>query len=85
MRAITIYVDFTFTMLYYDYRNKKTTQKNRRGNNMVDIKYFNEAVNMMDSEIREDLHKEISPCSDEKFLREYEKRHFDKYNEEFSI
>lgn len=52
---------------------------------MVDIKYYDEAVNLMDVELREELHKELAPCSDEKFLREYEKRHFEKYGEEFIV
>ena len=42
-------------------------------------------VNMMDDEIREDLHQEIAPCTDEEFLEEYKKRHFEKYGEEFTI
>lgn len=52
---------------------------------MVDIKYFEEAVILMDDEIREELHSELAPCTDEEFLREYEKRHFEKYGEEFTI
>lgn len=53
---------------------------------MVDVKYFEEAVNLMDDEIREELHLEMADnCTEEEFLREYEKRHFEKYGEEFHI
>lgn len=52
---------------------------------MVDIKYFEEAVNMMDDEIREQIHAELAPCAEEEFLREYEKRHLEKFGEEFQI
>ena len=52
---------------------------------MIDIQYFDAAVELMDNDLREEIHKELSPCSDEKFLCEYEKRHFEKYGEEFKI
>lgn len=38
---------------------------------------------LMDDELREKLHAEIAPCSDEKFLEEYKKAHFEKFCEEF--
>lgn len=52
---------------------------------MIDIKYFDQAVMLMDEDIREDLHAKIAPCSNEEFLRAYEKAHFEKYNEVFTI
>lgn len=52
---------------------------------MIDIKYYEAAVMMMDDELREEIHAELAPCTDEEFLREYEKRHQEKYGEEFQI
>lgn len=52
---------------------------------MIDIKYFAAAVNMMDDDLREELHAQLAPCSEEEFLRAYEKAHFEKYGEEFAI
>lgn len=52
---------------------------------MIDIKYFEIAVQLMDDEIREELHSELAPCTDEEFLRAYEARHLEKYGEEFTI
>ena len=52
---------------------------------MIDIKYFDAAVNLMDDELREEIHMDLAPCTDEEFLREYEKRHFEKYGEEFQV
>lgn len=52
---------------------------------MIDIKYYEQAVILMDDELREEIHMELAPCTDEEFLREYEKRHFEKYGEEFQI
>ena len=52
---------------------------------MIDMKYYNEAVSLMDDELREKIHAELSPCTEEEFLREYEKRHFEKFGEEFEI
>jgi len=46
---------------------------------------FEAAVHLMDDEIREALYKELSPCSEARFLWEYCKRHQKKYGEEFTI
>lgn len=46
---------------------------------------YESAVNLMDDEIREDIHREMAPCSDAEFLTEYCKRHAEKYGEEFEI
>lgn len=46
---------------------------------------FNAAVELMDDEIREAVHQELSPCSDEEFLTEYMKRHAEKYGVDFVI
>lgn len=51
----------------------------------IDVKYFEAAVELMDEDIREALNMEMAPCSEEEFLREYERRHLVKYGEEFSI
>ena len=40
---------------------------------------------LMDDDIRENLHRELAPCSEEKFLAEYCKEHQAKYHEEFRI
>lgn len=52
---------------------------------MIDIKYFDAAVNLMDDDLREEIHNDLAPCTEEEFLREYEKRHLEKYGEEFQI
>ena len=47
---------------------------------------FDAAVNLMDDEIREDLHNKMAPCSDQEFMDAYMIAHFDKYDgEEFTI
>lgn len=46
---------------------------------------FDAAVNLMDDELREEIHAELSPCSDAEFLAEYCKRHAEKFGEEFEI
>ena len=52
---------------------------------MIDVKYYAAAVNLMDDDLREEIHMELTPCTDEEFLREYEKRHLEKFGEEFQI
>lgn len=52
---------------------------------MVDIQYYDSAVSLMDNEIREAIHADGRFQTDEAFLREYERRHYEKYGEEFEI
>ena len=46
---------------------------------------YNAAVALMDDDIREEIHAEISPCSELEFLTEYMQRHLKKYGIEFTI
>lgn len=46
---------------------------------------FEAAVMLMDDDIREELHREISPCSEYEFLLTYMERHEEKYGIEFII
>lgn len=54
-------------------------------NEIITNGFYEAAVNLMDDEIREELHRELAPCSDLEFLEEYMKRHKEKYNEDFEI
>lgn len=51
-------------------------------NNQVD---FEAAVNLMDDEIREALHAELAPCTEQEFFDAYCKAYEEKYGEEFAI
>lgn len=46
---------------------------------------FDACVVLMDDEIREDLHGDMAPCSNQEFLDAYVQRHLEKYGEEFAI
>ena len=46
---------------------------------------FAAAVSLMDDEIREDLNRELAPCSEQEFFSAYEKAHAEKYGEEFQV
>lgn len=46
---------------------------------------FEAAVNMMDDEIREELHAELAPCGNQEFLDAYVERHAQKYGEDFQV
>ena len=43
------------------------------------------AVEMMDDEIRERIHAELAPCSEEEFLAAYMEAHEEAFGEEFTI
>lgn len=64
---------------------KQAIRDYERSITMIDMKYFEEAVQLMDDELREEIHADLAPCTQEEFLREYEKRHLEKYGEEFSL
>lgn len=50
----------------------------------VEINY-DAAVELMDDELREEIHSEMAPCSDQEFFDEYVRRHREKFGEEFAV
>ena len=46
---------------------------------------FEAYLNLMDDEIREAVHADLSPCTDDEFLAEYQKRHVVRYGVELEI
>lgn len=46
---------------------------------------YDQAVALMDDELREQVHREIAPCSDIEFLEAYMVLHEQKYGEEFTV
>lgn len=45
---------------------------------------FEAAVMLMDDDIREELHMEMAPCSEQEFFDAYCEAHWKKYKKEFS-
>ena len=46
---------------------------------------FDFGVGLMDDEIREELHAELAPCTDQEFFTAYEKAHAKKFGEEWEL
>lgn len=46
---------------------------------------FETAVSMMDDEIRESVHAELAPCTEQEFFAAYEIAHAEKYGEEWEL
>ena len=46
---------------------------------------FDACVILMDDEIREELHMELAPCTEQEFLDAYVERHAEKFGENFQI
>lgn len=46
---------------------------------------FEASVILMDDEIREELHCELAPCTDQEFFTAYEKAHAEKFGEEWEL
>lgn len=46
---------------------------------------YDAAVNLMDDEIREELHREMAPCTDEEFLEAYIEAHKEKFGKDFEL
>ena len=47
--------------------------------------YFDAAVQHMDDAIREDLHMELAPCTEEQFFNAYCEAHLQQFGEEFFL
>lgn len=43
---------------------------------------FDLAVNLMDDELREEIHAQLAPCTDQEFFDAYAARHAEKYGED---
>lgn len=46
---------------------------------------FEVAVQFMDDEIREAIHMDLAPCTDQEFFTAYEAAHEEKYGEEWAL
>ena len=46
---------------------------------------FDFGVGLMDDEIREELHAELAPRTDQEFFTAYEKAHAEKFGEEWEL
>lgn len=46
---------------------------------------FDVAVTLMDEQLKEEIHNEIAPCTEQSFFNEYERRHEKKYGEEWEL
>ena len=46
---------------------------------------YEAAVELMDDELREELHTDLSPCTEQEFFTAYEKAHAEKYGEEWEL
>ena len=47
--------------------------------------YFGAAINLMDDDIREELHMKIAPCSKQRFFEKYLEEHKKKHGEDFRV
>ena len=52
---------------------------------IIEMGMYEVAVNLMDNEIREQIHAEMAPCSNEEFLARYIELHEKKFGDEFTI
>lgn len=46
---------------------------------------FDACVSLMDDDIREQVHAELAPCTEQEFLDAYCELHAEKYGEQFKI
>lgn len=46
---------------------------------------FESALALMDEDIREELHAELAPCTDQEFFSAYEARHAAKFGEAWEL
>lgn len=46
---------------------------------------FDAAVSLMDDEIREEIHADLAPCTEQEFFAAYEKAHAEKFGEQWEL
>ena len=46
---------------------------------------YEAAVQLMDDDIREELHAQLAPCTEQEFFTAYEAAHLAKYGEEWEL
>lgn len=46
---------------------------------------FNAAMQLTDDDLREEIHRELAPCSEQEFFDEYAKRHEEKFGEVWEL
>lgn len=49
-----------------------------------DSRDYDAAVNLMDDDLREEVHADLAPCADQRFIEEYAKRHEQRFGEPFA-
>lgn len=47
--------------------------------------HYDVAVNMMDDDLRNELHFELAPCTDQEFFEAYAKAHQEKFDEVWEL
>ena len=50
----------------------------------IEINY-NAAVELMDDELREEVHADLAPCTDQEFFKEYARRHAERFGETWEL
>ena len=50
----------------------------------IEINY-NAAVELMDDELREEVHADLAPCTDQEFFDEYSRRHAERFGESWEM
>lgn len=46
---------------------------------------FEQAVELMDNDLREELHAELAPCGEQEFFTAYERAHTERYGTEWEL
>jgi hypothetical protein len=46
---------------------------------------YNAAVELMDDELREEVHADLAPCTDQEFFDEYARRHAERFGETWEM
>lgn len=74
--------DYVFDVFRYALDSEIEDKMVKVNDHMVD---FDAAVQLMDDEIRQELHQELVPCTNQEFINAYIQRHRERFGEEFTI
>lgn len=69
----------------YDSRRPTATEGMTDAAKMISAYRWETIVHYMDDDIREQVHRELAPCSNEEFLARYLELHREKHGEDYQI
>ena len=87
-----LYKDFTTGQFCTEGETKESKEggyieieESEKAKDLIERGLYDVAVSLMDDEIRERIHRDLAPCTEEEFLTAYMFEHDEQFGEEFTV